>query len=511
VRQIFEEHFDAVDAARPLDERSRWAARNIRTCRTAAQGYHVDACPNGHWRVHLFNSCKHRACPLCGATETERWLERQQAKALRCPHHQLVFTSPADLRPLWRWNRRLFTNLYFRAAWHTIRDLLASPRWLGALPGAVAVFQSWGDELQEHLHLHFIVTSGGVRPTGAWRLAKPQYLLPVPVVAVKFRGKFLAYLRKSLRGQTATGRPKPPEETLVPPPGWSVQQCLNLLNRLGRENWHVRVEPAYAYAHGVLRYAGRYIRRGPLSERRIRAYDGQRVTIAYAPALCPSQGIPRNTHAAPSRWMRATSCCACSTTCPRAARTVPASTACTTAPAATHSTARARNWGNPPTSPRPTLPTRTNCCTACSPTSPATSAPSATPGSSPSSASAPGARPPGSVSHETAPAPVPRRPKPQGRPRSARTTRVGRISGHPCGPRHPESIPISRRSRVAGAPCPGGTPCRCPPLSGLHPEISFPNPHGDATAATEMRIKTFNKSVGADLAGGNGGWFASLY
>ena len=42
------------------------------------------------------------------------------------------------------------------------------------------------------------------------------------------------------------------------------------------------MEPAYAYAHGVLRYAGRYIRRGPLSERRIRAYDGRRVTIAYA-------------------------------------------------------------------------------------------------------------------------------------------------------------------------------------------------------------------------------------
>ncbi len=31
----------------------------------------------------------------------------------------------------------------------------------------------------------------------------------------------------------------------------------------------------------MLKYAGRYIRRGPLSERRIRAYDGRRVTVAY--------------------------------------------------------------------------------------------------------------------------------------------------------------------------------------------------------------------------------------
>ncbi len=62
----------------------------------------------------------------------------------------------------------------------------------------------------------------------------------------------------------------------------SLQQCLNLLNKLGREKWHLQIEPAYAHARGVLKYAGRYIRRGPLSERRIRAYDGDRVIIAYA-------------------------------------------------------------------------------------------------------------------------------------------------------------------------------------------------------------------------------------
>jgi len=44
----------------------------------------------------------------------------------------------------------------------------------------------------------------------------------------------------------------------------------------------VYIEPAYARAGGVLVYVGRYIRRGPLSERRVRAYDGRTVTIAYA-------------------------------------------------------------------------------------------------------------------------------------------------------------------------------------------------------------------------------------
>lgn len=284
VQQIFNDHFPAMDATRRLDARSRRAAWNIRTCRTPAQGYHIDECPSGHYRIRLNNSCKHRACPLCGATETELWLERQSAKELRAPHHQVVFTSPDDLRALWRWNRKAFTNLYFRAAWHTLRELLADARRQGVLPGVIAVFQSWSDELGEHLHLHVIVTCGGLTPQGEWRLANPQFFLPVDVVAAKFRGKFLAYLREGFRTHTATGKPKSTDAVLVPPPDMGLQQCLNLLNKLGREPWHVQIEPAYASARGVLRYAGRYIRRGPLSERRITEYDGRNVTVAYAHA-----------------------------------------------------------------------------------------------------------------------------------------------------------------------------------------------------------------------------------
>ena len=282
VQKIFNDQYRVVDAAHCLDGRSRRAAWNIRTCRTPQQGYHIDECPNGDYRIRLNNSCRHRACPLCGATETELWLERQSAKELRCPHHQVVCTSPDSLRVLWYWNRRLFTNLYFHAAWHSLRELLASPRWLNALPGVIAVFQSWGDEQQVHLHLHFIVTSGGLSPDGRWVAADPDQLLPVAVLAAKFRGKFLAYLREALQTHTATGKAKSEDQILVPPPDMTRQQCLNLFNKLGRVKWHVEIEPAYAHAAGVLKYTGRYIRRGPLSERRIRAYDGKRVIIAYA-------------------------------------------------------------------------------------------------------------------------------------------------------------------------------------------------------------------------------------
>jgi hypothetical protein len=62
----------------------------------------------------------------------------------------------------------------------------------------------------------------------------------------------------------------------------SIQHCLNLLNKLGRIRWHVQIEPAQEHPEYLYKYLGRYIRQGPISEKRIISYDGDTVTIAYA-------------------------------------------------------------------------------------------------------------------------------------------------------------------------------------------------------------------------------------
>lgn len=252
------------------------------TCRTEAQGYRIDECPNGDYQVIVNNSCKHRACPQCGATDTQLWLERRKAQALDCAYFHIVFTISHDLHIIWRFNRKLFTSLMMRGAWHSLRELLGDWKWLGGLPGAIGVFQSWDDEMREHCHLHFIVTAGGLNPNGRWVAADKDFLLPTPVLASKFRGKFIAYLKEGFSRLTARGKQKSEDQILSAPPGKSVQQCLNLLNKLGRVRWHADIEPAYAHANGVYKYVGRYIRRGPISEKRIVGYDGERVTIAYA-------------------------------------------------------------------------------------------------------------------------------------------------------------------------------------------------------------------------------------
>lgn len=281
VQRIFNDHFEEYQRNTRLHSREAGAAHAIMTCKTPAQGFHIDACPNGDYQTIVFNSCKHRACPRCGATETQLWLERRKAQALDCPYFHVIFTISHDLHVIWRFNRKTFTNLMTQAAWHSLRELLWDWRHLGGLPGAVGVFQSWDDEMQEHCHLHFIVTAGGLNSDGRW-VGAGEFLLPTPVLAAKFRGKFLAYLREGFSTHTPTGKAKPPQQILQPPSGMSIQQCLNLLNKLGRQRWHADIEPPYEHPNGVFKYVGRYIRRGPISERRIVGYDGKHVTISYA-------------------------------------------------------------------------------------------------------------------------------------------------------------------------------------------------------------------------------------
>ncbi len=282
VQKIFKDHFEAYRKTRVLGRRRYHAAGSIMTCRTSKQGYHINACPNGDYEVLMHNSCKHRSCPLCGSTETQLWLERRKRSALDCRYFHVTITISHDLHSLWRYNRKVFTNLMMRGAWHSLRELLQDIKWLGALPGAVAVFQSWDDEMKDHCHIHLIVTEGGLTEDNHWISVKKDQLVYTPVLASKFKGKFLAYLREGLNSLTPAGKVKPEEERLSPPPGTSIQKCLNLLNRLGRKRWHADIEEPYERANGVFKYVGRYIRRGSISERRIIGYDNDTVRIGYA-------------------------------------------------------------------------------------------------------------------------------------------------------------------------------------------------------------------------------------
>ena len=194
------------------------------------------------------NSYRHRFCPQCAQVQIAQWLERQHARLLGGDHYHVIFTLPSELHALWLANVPVFAHLLFRAAWATLRELLADPRYLGATPGMSAALHTWGQTLVLHPHLHCLVTGGGLA-NATWKAVRNGYLLPARVVMPVFRGKLLDAVGKAVD-----------TEQLTVPPGMAPHQVRMLLNRLGRQQWHVQIMARYAHGRGVVTYLARYLR-----------------------------------------------------------------------------------------------------------------------------------------------------------------------------------------------------------------------------------------------------------
>ena len=270
IRQVFADHLRGVLDERELSEREWRGAWCIASCRTAGQGTHVRVCAEGHAGHEAFNSCRHRACPQCGWPSTQRWIEARERQVVRCRHVHTIWTAPDVFGPLWEYNRKAFTDLMFRAAWETVQTLMADPRWCGAVPGMLAVFQSWGDYEQRHPHVHAVVSAGGVDAEGHWREPTQAFVICARVAMALFRGKMRDFILEGLA-----------DGTLVCPPGTQKARWELEANRQGLRKWNVRVEPPYEETGPVIRYLGAYLKRGPLSERRVVAYDGQTLKILH--------------------------------------------------------------------------------------------------------------------------------------------------------------------------------------------------------------------------------------
>ena len=236
LQKIFQEGFEPFSEGRRLPLHYYKAAYWLRHCRTARLGGHVQSCPNGHVEKVWYNSCRHRACPQCNALPNEQWLERERARLLSCPHRHLIFTIPHELNSLWMWNRRVMMDMLFRSVHATIQTLLVDPRYLGAQAGFVLTLHTWSRSLSLHPHIHVLVSEGGLDGSGRWRRPRKSCFLPARVVMALFRGKLLGALRVQVT-----------EQRLRLPEGLSEQRCLNLINRLGRKKWNVRIQSSYAH------------------------------------------------------------------------------------------------------------------------------------------------------------------------------------------------------------------------------------------------------------------------
>jgi hypothetical protein len=244
-------------------------------CRTAALGGHRDQCVRCGHQAISFNSCRNRHCPKCQGNARAKWLAARSAELLPVPYFHIVFTLPHELSAVVLQNKRLLYDLLYRTSAATMLELARDPKHLGADIGFLGVLHTWGQSLEHHPHVHYIVPAGGLAPDGSrWIDSSRRFFLPVKALSRVFRGKFVAGLKQLFAQNKLQFHGS---QLHLAAPG-----CFrSFLRQLFRQDWVVYAKPPFGGAEHVLNYLARYTHRVAISNHRLVAFENDRVSFRW--------------------------------------------------------------------------------------------------------------------------------------------------------------------------------------------------------------------------------------
>jgi len=249
---------------------------SIKACKTPALGYNIQACMEcGTVQAH-YNSCGNRHCPNCQAINKDRWILAKQNDVLPVIYHHTVFTVPAELRTLFKFNKVLMYNLLFKCAWQTIEEFSQNPdNRIEAKMGMIAILHTWKQNLDYHPHLHCIIPSGGITANNKWKSSPNggDYLFNYEALAKTFKGKFMFYLKRYYK-----------ENKLQ---FWDLEGIdkakyfYKTKETLYGKDWVVHTKKSFKNHNSVFEYLGRYTHKIAISNARIKEVTDTHVSFAY--------------------------------------------------------------------------------------------------------------------------------------------------------------------------------------------------------------------------------------
>ncbi len=166
--------------------------RAIRICKTPALGGKMLKCKHCGKEMYIYHSCGHSQCPICQSIKRAQWQDRLGNRLLHVPYVHTVFTIPHELNHLAKLNPKELYNLLIRSVWKTVKTLTADENNIGGLPGMISLLHTFGSDMKFHLHVHCLITFGGLSKQGEWKWPKRRKkIAPYREMCRKFRSVFL--------------------------------------------------------------------------------------------------------------------------------------------------------------------------------------------------------------------------------------------------------------------------------------------------------------------------------
>lgn len=286
IQQIWQASYLAfAEKSSYLSDVQRKASRAILNCKTGNLGVNISQCPDcGHLEFHN-NSCRNRNCPNCQAINKEIWVDKRRAEVIDTPYFHVVFTLPHELNSLIYCNQQLLYALLHRCCAQILLELSEDKRWLGATPGIIQVLHTWNQELNYHVHMHCIISGGGLTPDHKLRKVKNKFFIPVEVLRDKFKGKYLheldsLYKKSQLHFSSSCAE-------LRNSYNWS-----EFRDKLYQKAWCPYIKETFNGFGNAIEYLGRYTHKIAISNSRILSVTKDQVSFS---ARGKKPGEPRRT------------------------------------------------------------------------------------------------------------------------------------------------------------------------------------------------------------------------
>src|SRR5712691_239480 len=226
----------------------RWAFGKSLQCRTAELGGEVYESEN---QQHTFyHPCKSRPCSSCGYRATVQWQRERWAALPDIPYKGITFTMPDVLWSVFRHNRPLTKALSALAA--KVIQARMSAKY-GLHVGVISILHTFNGQLKFNSHVHTMITGGGLNGSSDTWVTRVYF--ERDRLMESWRKAVVTLLRAALRaGQLRTTM--------------AVDQMEAMFTEQEKRWWSIKIQSFKSKGH-FLKYAGRYVRRPPIAQRRI--------------------------------------------------------------------------------------------------------------------------------------------------------------------------------------------------------------------------------------------------
>ena len=242
--------------------------RSIRVCKTPALGGRRIDCKECGNKHYVYFSCGQSQCPLCQSIKRAQWQDKLGTKLLNVPYVHMVFTLPHELNPLMKMNQRMFYNTLYRMSWKTVSSLAREKENIGGKPGMVAVLHTFGSDMKYHVHLHCLVTYGGLK-NNEWEWPKQKKkIASYRKIRGRFKKLFIESVSKQIKKSTWSGAEK--------------EQWEGIKKEIENKEWNVSNSKPTMNSQHVEEYLGRYVNRVAISKSRLKyLHDTEEVQVIF--------------------------------------------------------------------------------------------------------------------------------------------------------------------------------------------------------------------------------------